>query len=562
MLKLKVANIQERIFLTFITLFIFFYRLGAYGLFDNNEGLYAEIAHEILLSGNFVIPTLNGAPYIEKPPLLYWLIAVSFKVFGVGEYSARMVPALAGFSTVWGVYFFMRRFKSTHAAFYSAVMLTTSIGFITFSHMIFFDVLLTCFLTFALLFYFEWWRTTEQKNLITFYIFMAAAVMTKGGVALVLVGTTLIAFWIVERRGWSWVFNSFNPLGILLFLVFVAPWHVMASFQDPNFLHFYFINEHVYRFLDIREPRDYYRGPWYYYLHRLALYLLPWLPFLGCRTSSNNNIEHRSLIRFLLCWMIVFLCFFSLSKAKANYYIVTLMPAIFLYFGLQLGSHSKDSLTGLKRFFALIAGGLFPFILSFSALIIWFFNFPYRVYMEEINLYYFVGTLGLLWIFYGIALVQCRNNIRVWIFTIALQSVVVWFYAHMVIVQYESRVSSKEIANTIPQNVDHIYFYKDYEKMSSIRFYLNRPVYVIDSLSNDLYYAKKYGLSPYFVTEEQWKKNADTPTCVFVFHEQKTQFEQKYPRFTSISRPFGKREIFSDRVFLYCTQLHSKAFEK
>ncbi|MGN6670068.1 MAG: ArnT family glycosyltransferase [Candidatus Nucleicultricaceae bacterium] len=555
MLKLKVTDIQERIFLLLLTLFVFFYGLSAYGLFDNNEGLYAEIAREMLERGNFVIPTLNGAPYIEKPPLLYWLLALSFKVFGVGEYSARLVPAMAGFVSVWGVYIFMRRFQSARPAFYAALMLSTAVGYIAFSHMIFFDVLLTCFLTLALLFYFEWWRTGGTRHLIFFYVFMAASVMTKGGVALVLVGITLMAFWVFEKRGWMHVLKTFNPLGMVVFLALVLPWHVLASLEDRNFLHFYFVNEHVYRFLDIREPRDYYRGPWYYYMHRLALYLLPWLPLVGFRARLENpHSDQRTLKRFLWCWMIVFFCFFSLSKAKANYYVVTLMPAVFLYLGLRLGSFAEERLSGAGRILPLIAGGIFPLIFTFGCIIVWSFDLPYRIYVEDLNPFYLGGFLIALWVIYGFSLIRGRYSLRAWIYSIALQSIVVWAYAQTLITQYEQRVSSKEIAKALPKDVDRIYFYRDYEKMSSIRFYLNQPVYVIDSLSNDLHYAKSNSLSPYFVTDEEVLKGLNVVSCVFVFHEQQKRFEEQYTTFKLESS--ASKQVFRlpSRVFLYCNR--------
>lgn len=553
MLKLKVANVQERVFLFLLTLVVFFYGLGAYGLFDNNEGLYAEIAREMLERGNYIIPTLNGAPYIEKPPLLYWLLALSFKVFGVGEYSARFVPAAAGFVSVWGVYIFMRRFESARPAFYAALMLSTSVGYIAFSHMIFFDVLLTCFLTLALLFYFEWWRTERTQHLIFFYVFMAASVMTKGGVALVLVGITLIAFWGLERRGWMHVLKTFNPLGIVVFLVLVVPWHVLASLEDSNFLHFYFVNEHVYRFLDIREPRDYYRGPWYYYMHRLALYLIPWLPLVGFRTRQKNaHFEQRTLKRFLWCWIIVFFCFFSLSKAKANYYVVTLMPAVFLYLGLRLGSSAEERLSGARRILPLIAGGMFPIIFTIGCVIVWFFDLSYGAYLEDFNPFYLCGFLIALWVVYGFSLIWGRYSLRAWICSIALQSVVVWAYAQTLITHYEQRVSSKEITKALPKDVDRLYFYRDYEKMSSIRFYLNQPAYVIDSLSNDLHYAKNHALSPYFVTDEEVLKDLNSVSCVFVFHEQQKRFEAQYTMFKLESSTAKQVSHLPSRVLLYC----------
>lgn len=313
--------------------------LGSYPLLNNNEGLYAEIAWEMVETGNWVIPHLNGVPYIEKPPLLYWLVALSFKILGKSEFSARLVPALFGFLTSCSLYFFGQSFQKEAWGKYAAIILTTSCGFIVFSHMVFFDVALTFFLTASALSFYKFYQTERKKYLYAFSILMAAAVLTKGFVAIFLIGIFFLSFLALEKNT-SFLKCFLNPWVWTIFLLLTVPWHVMASLQDSNFPWFYFVNEHWMRFLDKRIPKDYYTGPFYYYIPRVLGYMVPWtfmVPFFIKKQSALNN----SLKRFLRCWFFSFLLFFSFSRAKANYYMVVGIPPLSLWLGAYLSTASR-----------------------------------------------------------------------------------------------------------------------------------------------------------------------------------------------------------------------------
>jgi 4-amino-4-deoxy-L-arabinose transferase-like glycosyltransferase len=351
----------KRIFFICCLLVFFYGGLGAYSLLNNNEGLYAQISWEMLENGNWIIPHLNGVPYIEKPPLLYWLIAGCFKIFGKTEAAARFVPATFGFLTCIVLYFFARSFHKERWGRFSALILASCCGFIIFSRMVFFDVALTFFLTSSALCFYKFYQTNEKKYLYGLSFCMAAAVLTKGLVSIVLMGLVILSFLLIERN-FLFLKFFFNPVAIGIFLILTIPWHVLAALQEPGFTWFYFINEHWMRFLDKRIPRDYYTGSLYYYIPRVLGYAVPWTflaPFFVKKISFSIVDSFR---RFLWCWFVAFFCFFSLSKAKANYYMVVGMPPLALWLGAYLENYRwKKTILALALLSSaiLVIGGIF-----------------------------------------------------------------------------------------------------------------------------------------------------------------------------------------------------------
>jgi 4-amino-4-deoxy-L-arabinose transferase-like glycosyltransferase len=447
-------------FLLIQSLLLFFYfGLGGYGLLNNNEGLYAQIPWEMITSGNWIIPHLNGVPYIEKPPLLYWLIAGSFKVFGKTEFAARFVPATFGFLSCCSLYFFARSFGSERWGRLSALILSSFMGFAIFSRMVFFDVALTFFLTVSALSFYKFYQTREKKYLYGLSVFMAAAVLTKGFVALVLMGIVILSFTGLERS-FSFLKLLFNPLAIGIFLILTVPWHLLASLQDPGFSWFYFINEHWMRFLDKRIPKDYYTGPFYYYVPRVIGYIVPWIflmPFFVRKKRANLE---TSMQRFLWCWFIGFFVFFSLSKAKANYYMVVGLPPLALWLGAHLSKANwKNFITGVA-------------LLS-SAIMI-------------------VG---------GVVYVR----------------------------QKEDKFSVKRSIGFLDLK-ESIYLYKRFEELSTLPFYVEREIPILDCESKDLWYGQRVGKRP-----DLFLSSRDTflnQRSIYVLKRDERDFLMKYKEFS------------------------------
>ena len=324
--------------------------LGSFGILDNNEGLYAEIPREMLASHDWrlwVIPHLNGLPYMEKPPLLYWLTALSFALFGESEWSARLVPALSSLACVAMLAWFGTALKRPQAGRLAALMFVSGVGVTAMSHVLMFDMLLTALVTAALMHAYRYASEGNVRFVRWSYAFLAFALLAKGLVALVLFGLVIVTFTLVTARSPTDFFRAagkwFEPWAILIFLGIAAPWHVAASLTEPIFAWFYFVNEHVLRFLGKREPHDYYAGAWWYYLPRMAIYLFPWSFLLPCLFAAPGRRDYQydsGLRRFLWMAWLAPLFFFSISSAKANYYLVAVMPfaplALFISVGFTV----------------------------------------------------------------------------------------------------------------------------------------------------------------------------------------------------------------------------------
>ena len=312
----------------------FFVSLGNYPLLDNNEGLYASIASEMRRSGEYVIPHFNGLPYLEKPPLLFWLTALSFALQGTDEFAARTVPALASLTVVTGAVFFGHRASRPLAGAIAGIVLSTAAIMMVIGRTAYFDMLLSACLSWTLIS--AYFGITEKRRawMYACAVALALGTLAKGFVAVIVSGATIALFLIATRapaRSWR---ALFDPRVIAVYLAIATPWHIAASFARPEWTEFYLYNEHIGRFLGAREPRDYYSGPFWYYLPRVFAYLAPWtiiLPVLIVRRRSVPNEAADAWSIFLWCWFASSLAIFTAAGNKANYYmIVTAVPLALL----------------------------------------------------------------------------------------------------------------------------------------------------------------------------------------------------------------------------------------
>jgi 4-amino-4-deoxy-L-arabinose transferase-like glycosyltransferase len=317
--------------------FFFLYGLGSYPLLDNNEGLHAEIAREMLETGQFIVPHLLGVPYIEKPPLLYWLMALSFHAFGLSEASARAASAVPMMLLGVSLFFFCRHHGHARAGLYATTMLSTSLSVVLVCRTIVFDPLLTALLSFCFLAFLNWYLERRQSWLTISAVLLALSTLEKGGLAVAAAAGIIGVFlWLMRDRAALRAMADRTAIG--LFLAVTLLWHIAATLLQDGFAWFYFINEHVLRYFGLREPHDYHSGPPYYYLPRMLIMLLPWTPLLALLIRRPAGTDHaaRVIAGFCKAWILFPLLFFSLSQAKAHYYIVVTAPACALLLGIVL----------------------------------------------------------------------------------------------------------------------------------------------------------------------------------------------------------------------------------
>lgn len=469
--------------LAVVLYFCCYFGLGAYGLLNNNEGLYAELGREVLRSHSFIIPTLDYVPYIEKPPLLYWLLAASYWLFGVSTTSARLVPATAAMLLCLGIVHFGRCINRTLTGIVAACVLASSLGFALLARTVMFDMLLTLFIAFSLLYFYRWFESYRSRELRLSYLFLGLAIMTKGLVALVLVPLTAIFFLLWTDR--TRLRSLFDRWGIATLLLVTAPWHVAAALSDPTFAWYYFINEHVLRFLGLRKPDDFRTGPLYYYVPLVMAGSLPWTAWLGL--AFRRRERRPPLEKLLLVWFVVFFVFFSLSRAKATYYLVTALPAAALFAALQIEHYATKRESPVNAICAF--AGLAAAVLLSSLALLQFGALPGPGALLDVD----IATVALVVLGTAASLKARASPQNRTLFLVAsLSGIVVPFVASVVISagSAQDRYSAASFTRAIASKIGNheVLSFRDFEEMSSLLFYLRRPLPIVDSASRDLHY--------------------------------------------------------------------------
>jgi 4-amino-4-deoxy-L-arabinose transferase-like glycosyltransferase len=325
-------------------------------LFEPDESRYAELPREMVLRHDYIVPYLEGEPYLEKPPLFYWLVAGAYQLFGVSPATARLVPALALHATILLVYLFGRHRFGERAALWGALGLALAPGFLGMGRLLVLDGLLTFCVTLALFSAFEAIRGEHLRA--GFWTLSAVAcglgILTKGPVALVLVVPPL---WLYRRLGGPGYSVSRREVAAYLAIVTAAalPWYVAVCVREPAFAYTFVWEHHVMRFL---MPFAHERGVWFYGPVLLAglfpgtLLIVPFLRFLA---SSDPLVAGRRTgdLGFLLLgggWCVLF---FTLSACKLPTYILPAFPPLTLALGCFLvgsrwsGSRLVYAVTGV-----------------------------------------------------------------------------------------------------------------------------------------------------------------------------------------------------------------------
>jgi len=285
------------IFLIFA--FVYLGSLSSPAIFDDADATHAEAAREMAVSHDWVTLHVDGIRYLEKPLLPYWLVATCYRVFGISETSTRLPTVIAIFLLIVLAADWSRRAFGARASVHAALFIVTSIGYYLFSRILIPEALLA--LTIAAALYFALLALDRGKASRVWYLSYAAlafAVLAKGLVAIIFVVGTLVTYLLVTGEWRRW--REFRLLtGTLLFLVIAAPWHIIAGLRNPGFFWFYFVNEHLLRFLGKRYPKDYNKLPALAYWTLHFVWLFPWSLFLA---RVMENLRTRSLERVPSEW--------------------------------------------------------------------------------------------------------------------------------------------------------------------------------------------------------------------------------------------------------------------
>jgi len=365
---------REFLVLTVVLCVFFLFMLGNRPLSVPDEGRYVEIPREMVSTGDYLTPRLNGVKYFEKPALFYWLEAFSIKLFGLHEFSLRLWPALFAVTGCLSVYLAGGRLYGRKSGLFAAVVLATSLLYYAMSRAILLDMPVSILLCISLLSFLLGTHETpgiKRRMLMwSFYAFAALAVLTKGLIGL-LIPAMVIGAWILFLGEWRILRSMYIWSGAALFLLISAPWHIMIGTANPDFFDFYFVREHFQRYLTKIE--HHYEPPWFF-IPVLAGGLFPWSAFLiqaithSMPSSWRERHEHRDAF-FLALWAGLVFLFFSASGSKLVPYILPVLPPLAILIGRYLaGAWDRRDFPGLRAGYAALAFTALALAAAFIAL--------------------------------------------------------------------------------------------------------------------------------------------------------------------------------------------------
>ncbi len=318
--------------------------LGSMPLFEPDEGRYAEISREMLKTGDFVTPRLNGVVFFEKPVLLFWLNAASMAIFGQNELAVRLPSALASLFGFWLTYVLARKMGGHRTGVYAAIVLGTSPMWAVFGHVNALDMTLSSLVLATMACF---WQACHNATKAQWYwhgvfAFSALAFLAKGLIGVVLPGSIIALFLLTTGR--LLILRTIPWItGALLFVLLAAPWHFLVSLKNADFLWFYFIREHFLRFTtEVHERQE---AAWFF-IPVVIVGLLPWAGLLPeairlQRRAVESRQRHQ--LAFVLIWAGFILLFFSISSSKLIPYALPAFPALAIACAFVLTHHEKLS---------------------------------------------------------------------------------------------------------------------------------------------------------------------------------------------------------------------------
>ena len=546
---------------------VYFCSLFSPALLDDADSTHAEAAREVFVSGDYVTLHVNGVRYLEKAPLPYWLVAFCYRVFGVNEFAARLpmtlsVLLLGVLAVVWG-----RRAFGERAGIYAGLLVYTSAGVFLFTRILIPDVLLSLLIAASLYFFLTALEPDAQAwRWHAGYACMALGVLTKGLIALAFPSGAAFLYLAVTGEWQRW--REFRlASGLALFLLIAAPWHILAGLRNPGgqgghgFFWFYFINEHFLRFLGKRYPRDYNKLPWalYWFLH--LVWLFPWSFYLpaAIRTIIDERTGRRrsgfAARTRLLCWILasLILVFFAISTNQEYYTFPAYFPLLMLLADGIARCEWSDCVQGVRKgWLRISAGALAAVGLVASATLLWLLwesrHLPFEPdigtalathnmdtdtlstsHMLDLS-YASFAALRLPAILAAMALlltptlsfalrIRRRHYAATW--ALGAGMAVFLIAAHLALGRFGPYLSSRDLARQIAARArpaDRVMIYGDQAFGSSLLFYLQRPIDLVEGRTTSMWFGSTFPDAPrIYLSDADLQQNWAGPERVFLF---------------------------------------------
>lgn len=546
-------------------------------LLDDADTVHAEAARMMLVRHDWVTlyidgnvnPVQSGVRYLEKAPLQYWATALAYKLFGISEWTTRLPLALTALALALFLLYFGGKLYGDPAGFYAALILLTSFGVYLFTRFFIPDLIIGLWITLAMFFFlrsreeFDAGRKPSRLSCWGFAAVCALAVLTKGLIGIVF-PLGVVFFYLLLTGNLKHLLKLRLLSSALVFLLIAVPWHLLAGLRNPpagqakGFFWFYFINEHVKRFLGTRYPKDYDTVPIFLFWGLLLVWLLPWSAFLPQAVAQvparvrewRAGLDQRGRANLLFgIWALLIFSFFSFST-RQEYYVVPTFPALALLMGGWLGreaeSPADSRLRRSGRISSAILLGLGVLIFIVTVALVALSKPPrpgtdiatllaehpqdyalsmghfldltpqalgaFRVPLAGTGIAFLLGT------FFNWRL---RRRGRCFAANLSLGAMMVAFLycAHMGFMLFSPVMSSKPLALAIAHEYrpgDVIVINGEYEAGSSINFYTGEQVHILNHVNGNIWYGSLFpDVPPVFETDDSFRKLWQSPTRVF-----------------------------------------------
>lgn len=314
---------------------IFSFMLGARPLNSPDETRYSSVSLAMVQHHDYITPKVNGIKFLDKPVLYYWTQAASIHLFGVHNWSLRLVSMLFACLGCLAIFLFACQLYDKPTAWLTLLMLITAPLYFISAHYVNMDMAIAVFITLCLSCFYQAVITASPYHRKLFlygcYIFAGLGFLTKGLIGFVLPGLVIL-IWIIWQREWSVFKWIFSPVGFILFLLIVLPWLLAVQHVNPDFFHYFFIYEQFDRFSQSGFNNV---MPWWFYLASIAGTFFPWSMLII--PSLIYFFKHRASIdfkheKFLIVWILTILLFFSIPQSKIITYILPVFPPLALLF--------------------------------------------------------------------------------------------------------------------------------------------------------------------------------------------------------------------------------------
>jgi len=559
---------------------------------DDADSTHAEAAREMYVSGDYVTLHVNGVRYLEKAPLLYWLVALGYHVFGVNEFATRLPTVFAMFLLVvlgvrWGTQAFGER-----AGAYAGLFVTTAAGFYLFTRILIPEALLSLWIAATFYLFLTALENRQAWRWYGGYACLALAVLTKGLIPLVFVGISAVLFVILTGQWRRW--REFRlPSGLLLFFLIAAPWHILAGIRNPHFFWFYFVNEHFLRFLGRRYPVDYNQVPPLLYWSLHLVWLFPWSLYLPLAVRSlvrdfkrlRSPLAEVGFARRtrIICWIWagVVLVFFAFSTSQEYYTFPAYFPLILLLAAATAEEEEQSpasrwltAIAGLTAVLCLVAAGALvaglwtsrhlPFVSDIGAVLA-----RHDMTEDTLSMSHMMDLTGesfaalrLPAILAVIALLvgplaslafRRRGKQYLGTLTMALTLGLFLVAAHVALIRFDPYLSSKVLADRIARQAgpaDQVMIYGDQAFGSSLLFYLRRPIYLVNGRTTSMWFGSTYPDAPHIFLDDSdlirvW--NSSTRVFLLVPQYERTRVDSLLPAGRVIAGESSGKIVYSNR---------------